>query len=361
MSVVPSKTAFIFFVKCLAISFLFVAVAVVVWRLADLAILLFGSIFISIGLRCGAVFIGKWARVGTVIGLIITVLIVIFGLVGALIFFGNVAADQFGELGRQIPKGLSVALDWLKQQPYGPYIITQAHSIAPADMTGAASRFATFIFQIATTIFGYAVLIFLVAIYLAAQPELYRNLLFRIVPPNFRLVTIKMCDRAGQVLLRWLLGQFVVMMAIWILSGLGLWALGIEAPVALGLVGGLLTFIPYFGAIIAAIPATLVALTQSPLEAVWVITMYAGVHFVEGNFITPLVQAEATSLPPVLSLLSTVAFSILFGFSAVLLATPLTLLMLIALDVFYIEYVLGETGVLTRFPDTGKAIAYGHK
>ena len=102
--------------------------------------------------------------------------------------------------------------------------------------------------------------------------------------------------------------------------------MGIEATFALGLMGGLLCFIPFVGAVLAAIPATLVALTQGPAYAASVILMYVGVHLIEGNFMTPMVQAEATSLPPVLAILSTVAFSLLFGPLGVLLAAPLTLL-----------------------------------
>jgi predicted PurR-regulated permease PerM len=55
-----------------------------------------------------------------------------------------------------------------------------------------------------------------------------------------------------------------------------------------------------------------------------VIAMYAGVHFVEGNFISPLVQEEATDLPPVLSLVSVIAIGALFGPSAVLVAAPVS-------------------------------------
>ena len=132
------------------------------------------------------------------------------------------------------------------------------------------------------------------------------------------------------------------MLTIGTLSGLGLWALGIDAALALGLVGGMLTFIPYVGAVLAAVPATLIAFTQGPGYAVLVILMYVGIHFVEGNFITPLVQAEATSLPPVLSLLSVVVFTILFGPAAVFLAAPLTLFLLATLEVVYVEQVLEE-------------------
>ena len=127
------------------------------------------------------------------------------------------------------------------------------------------------------------------------------------------------------------------MAVIGTLSGVGLWALGIEAAFALGLAGGLLCFIPYVGAVLAAVPAILVAQAQGPIYAFSVVLMYVGVHFVEGNFITPLVQAEATALPPVLSLVSIVAFSVLIGPSAVLVAAPLTLFLIVMVDVLYVE------------------------
>lgn len=333
------------FAKRVLVVALFIAAGAAVWRLADLIILLFGAVLISIGLRRAALIVGKWTGAGTAWGLAIAVLIFVAALTAALTFFGNVAAGQFGELVHQAPQGMADLLEWLKRQPYGPYAMAQVRGIAPLDITGAAGRVAALAIQGIVSTAGYAILVFLTAIYLAAQPELYCRLVFRLVPPNYREAAARICDRSEEILLHWLLGQFVVMLTIGILSGLGLWALGIEAPAALGLVGGLLTFVPYVGAIMAAVPATLVALTQSPLDAFWVVLMYVGVHFIEGNFITPMVQAEATSLPPVLSLISTVAFGILFGVSAVLLATPLILLLLVVVDVLYVERIQGAASI----------------
>ncbi len=132
------------------------------------------------------------------------------------------------------------------------------------------------------------------------------------------------------------------MLTIGALTGIGLWLLGIEAAAALGLMGGMLCFIPFVGAILAAVPATLVALTQGPGYAASVVVMYVGVHFVEGNFITPMVQAEATSFPPVLAILSTVAFSLLVGPVGVLLAAPLTLFLMATVEILYVQQALGE-------------------
>ena len=187
---------------------------------------------------------------------------------------------------------------------------------------------------------GYAVVTFFASIYLAAQPELYRQMCLELLPLAYRDRANTVFECTKSILRRWLAGQFVVMVVIGILSGIGLWLLGIEAAFALGLVGGLLAFIPYAGPILAGIPAVLVALTQGPRQAGLVILMYIGVHFVEGNFITPLVQAEVTALPPVLALLATIGVTILFGPAAVLLAAPLTLFAMVVIKVLWIEQVL---------------------
>ena len=88
----------------------------------------------------------------------------------------------------------------------------------------------------------------------------------------------------------------------------------------------MLCFIPFVRTILAAVPATLVALTRGPSQAVSVTLTYVCVgHFIEGNFITPMVQSEATSLPPDLIIVALASFSILFGPMGVLLAAPLSI------------------------------------
>ena len=160
---------------------------------------------------------------------------------------------------------------------------------------------------------GSLVVMAVVAVYFAAQPERYRSGLLLLAPPAS-------CDRAEQlfeaisrILARWLLGQLVVMAAVGLMSGLGLWLLGVRAAFVLGLLGGLLSFIPFFGSVLTAALAALFALGQGPSYALAVIAMYLAVHFIEGNFIMPVIQSGATSLPPALALVSVISWVILLG------------------------------------------------
>jgi predicted PurR-regulated permease PerM len=186
----------------------------------------------------------------------------------------------------------------------------------------------------------------IIAIYLAAEPQRYRSGVLRLLPAPLYRRAAELFDAIADILRRWLSGQLAVMATVGVLSGLGLWALGIKAAFLLGLVGGIMSFVPYVGAVITAVPASLFALTQGPYYALAVVAMYAGVHFIEGNFITPIIQSEVTSLPPVVSLVSVIACAILLGPSAVFLAAPLALFVVTVIDVLYVKPLEAEPSEL---------------
>lgn len=330
------------FVKRALIILLMAALAYVLWRLADLAVLTFGAVLFSIGLRSAAAAISRRTRASNALSLTIVVLVGLAVVGVAVTFFGSVVAGQINDLIKEVPQGFRIVVERIQATPYGLQALEQAKSFNVAGSTGWIASALALIARSAAQAVAYVFLVFFLAIYLAAQPDRYRRMCLRLLPPRRQAALSGVFDATGEILRRWLLGQLVVMATIGVLSGFGLWLLGIESAMALGLVGGFLCFIPYVGAVVAAVPATLVALTQGPTYALSVLAMYAAVHFVEGNFITPFVQAEATSLPPVLSLLSIVAFGILLGPVSVLIAAPLTLFLMVVVELLYVEETLGR-------------------
>ena len=128
------------------------------------------------------------------------------------------------------------------------------------------------------------------------------------------------------------------------LTALGLWILGVPAPLSLGFVAGVLSFIPNFGPLLSLVPAVIVALPNGPQMVLYVILLYAGIQLVESYFITPLIQHRAVRLPPALILLAQILMGVLFGFLGLLLATPLTAVLLVLIKRLYIEDVLAEPG-----------------
>ena len=88
----------------------------------------------------------------------------------------------------------------------------------------------------------------------------------------------------------WLVGRGISMLEIGVTTGIGLWLLGVPLAFALGLLTGFLNFVPTFGPLIAAVPTALVALTVSPMTAVYAVALYTAVACFDGYAVTPLVQ-----------------------------------------------------------------------
>jgi len=201
---------------------------------------------------------------------------------------------------------------------------------------------------------AYGVIIIACGVFLALDPERYRRELLQLVPGAHRPLAETFLNRTGTTLRLWLISRVVVMGAIGVLASAGLLVLHIPAALALGLTGALLTFIPYLGPLLAAAPAVLVAFTISPLQALLTGLMFWGVHFIEGTFITPVVQDKQVQLSPVLTILGTLAFGASLGPSGFVLASPLILVLLVAGRVFYVER-RGEPLAQEGDPEAGEA------
>jgi predicted PurR-regulated permease PerM len=142
----------------------------------------------------------------------------------------------------------------------------------------------------------------------------------------------------------WLFGQFFDMLSIGIMTTIGLSLLNVPLAFILGLMAGFLTFIPNFGLILSMVPALVLAFAQEPQLAFYVFLLYLGAHFIDAYFLSPWIQFHAVSLPPLLVIFPQILIGSLVGFLGLLLATPLTLVVLIFLKYFYIEDVLGDYG-----------------
>jgi predicted PurR-regulated permease PerM len=149
-------------------------------------------------------------------------------------------------------------------------------------------------------------------------------------------------DEAGVALRRWLIGQLGAMAFVGVLTGIGLWAIGVPLAVPLAVLMMLLDFVPVIGPFMAAIPGVLIAFSQSPQLALYAAMVYVGVQFVEGHFVMPLAQKWAVALPPALALLGIVAFGLVFGLIGVLFAMPLLVVTVVAVNKLYIEPIEGR-------------------
>ncbi|HET9199563.1 MAG TPA: AI-2E family transporter, partial [Dehalococcoidia bacterium] len=122
------------------------------------------------------------------------------------------------------------------------------------------------------------------------------------------------------------------------------------AALALALLAGLAQFVPLIGPIVAAVPALLIALSEGWQIVLWTLMLYVAIQQVESNVITPLVQRQAVSLPPAVTLFAVVAFGLLFGPLGLLVAPPLAVVALVAVKKLWVRETLGEP---TEVPGEG--------
>lgn len=119
--------------------------------------------------------------------------------------------------------------------------------------------------------------------------------------------------------------------------------LGLPLYLALALLAGLLTFVPYFGAIAAAIPAVMIGLSISWHTGLWVLGVFLCCHIVDGYLVGPLVQRHIVRLPPVVTLLSMTILGSIFGPLGIVLGSPVAAALLMVIREAYVKDVLNRT------------------
>jgi predicted PurR-regulated permease PerM len=119
-------------------------------------------------------------------------------------------------------------------------------------------------------------------------------------------------------------------------TSLGLWLLGMQLALTLGLLSGLMTFVPYVGAVVSAAPALLLAVTSGHTQVLYVLGVYVVVHLIEGYVVTPLVEQEAVYLPPALSVAAQITLWTVGGVWGLLLASPIAATALVVIEALHI-------------------------
>jgi predicted PurR-regulated permease PerM len=176
-----------------------------------------------------------------------------------------------------------------------------------------------------------------VAGFLAYRPDVYVDGFLRLLPARQRPAFAAFVPRLGTLVQRWMLGALISMTVVGLLTGIGLWALDVEAWFALATLMFFAEFVPYLGPIGSGIAACTVALAESPEKAIWVAVLYTAVQQLEGNLVTPLVMKRVVRLQPALLLIWQLGLGVLFGLVGVLVATPLLVCVHLAVRHFYLE------------------------
>ena len=305
-----------------------------VWYAWELLLLIFAGLLLGIILRAFVDFI----EARTHLGARMSMLVVILTLCAAIALTAWLIAPRVIAQGAQIvgniPKSLHQAANYLNQFDWGRDVVSVVKE--SVQQLNIGSKITSITFNLFDAAAGVAVVL-VVGFYGALDPRTYERGLLLLIPTGRRPRAEEVLKAVIHTLRWWVLGQLVPMSVLGVATMVSLWLLGVPLAFTLGLLTGVMIFVPYLGALLSEIPAILIALRQSPTTMLYVIVLYLVIHGLEGYILTPLVQRRAVRLPPVLTVLAQLFMWIITGFLGVALATPLAAVGLVLVKMLYLN------------------------
>lgn len=307
------------------------------WQVRQPLMVFFGAVLVAAALHALAEPLARRARLSerAATAWVLAGLVALAAL--GLWLLGDPLSQQLQALRTELPRAWSALQRWLQQLPLGNRLLELVGEVRDGELplagiAGAATRVLHGL--------GAAVLTLLMGVYLAFDVRLYRDGLVRLAPPARREAVGEALDATGRALTRWLRGQGITMLVVGAAVSIGLTLLGMPMALALGLIAGLLEFVPYIGPIASGLLAVLVAFVQGPQQALYVALLFVALQQVENHLLVPLVQRWAVALPPVLALGGVLLFGALLGPAGLILGTPLIVVTMVLVQKLYVERML---------------------
>lgn len=278
----------------------------------------------------------KWSLAATVL------LLVVLVTVGSWLLIPSIA-EQTDKLHQTLPKSVELLEEQVKRYEWGRWMLEKAPE--PAELMPRRRALFSRITGVVSGTFGaigILVVILFTGLFFAAQPRLYTEGIVKLVMIPKRDRAREVIGQIGAKLQWWLIAKVTAMVFVGGLTWLGLWLLEIDMSLTLAVLAALLTFIPNLGPIIAAVPAVLIGLLDSPATAVWIVLLYVAIQTFESYLLTPMLQQQAVSLPPALIITAQLVMAVFVGSIGLALATPLTVVLLVLVRSLYVQDMLGD-------------------
>ena len=308
---------------------------------ANVLLLIFAGILLATLLHGLARLVAVYAHLPAPLALAAVVAAVLVAMATTAYLLAPHVSEQLSQLVTRVPADFHNILAPVERTPWGKALL----EAFPAGGTGSGRGVMRGIFGAASSTFDIVAALVIagfLGLYLAAEPATYLAGGLRLLPPGRRQRLRVTAEEIALTLRWWLVGRFLSMALIAAMTSIGLSLLGVQLAITLGILAGVLTFIPYVGSVASAVPAILIALTQNREIALYVVLLYVGVHVVEGYVLVPLMQRKMVHVPPALTLAAQALLGALFGVLGLALATPLAAAALTAIRLLYVEDVLND-------------------
>ena len=321
---------------------LIVLAVIFVWYASRLLLLIFAGLLFSIFLRTGAWAISRATKISSGWALLSFIVLLLGAATAAGVFLAPRLGEQMRQLTEAVPQAFSQLTARLEETTWGGWIVDNMIENGASPDNGTVVEHATSAARGVMDAVVAAVIVLFIGIYMAADPMSYLRGLLRLVPLPRRRRAGEVLFAAGYQLRWWLTGQILAMIVVGLMMGLGLALIGVPLAFALGVLAGLLEFIPTLGPPLAVIPAVLLAVVDEPVKGLYVLILYSVIQTVESYLLTPLVQQRVVHLKPVVTIAAQVFFAWTIGPIGLLVAVPLIAAVQIMVQMLYVQDFLGD-------------------
>ena len=190
-------------------------------------------------------------------------------------------------------------------------------------LSSTASNLAPKVFSI-VQVFIDLFAVFVMSIYLALQPGVYREWLIALFPPVHRDLVRDVQRDLADTLRSYIVAQLTTMTVLAALTAAGLYFLDVPYWLTFGIFTGLVAIVPFFGTLLSTTVPALFVLSgpNGGTHALYVLALGVFVHLIEGNVVSPLVMSKQIELPPVLTIMSVLVIGKLLGPLGLVIALP---------------------------------------
>lgn len=327
-------------------------VAAFAWMASNAWLVLFVTVLFAVLLDGMTRLAMRWLRLPRPLALILAILVIIGFIAGIFVFGGFRVTDEAPALRYHMQQ----SIQRIQAELQGTGVEHKLHAMgvhpgklklggsggSSSVLSGVVGRVRSYVsgsIEMVADLF----IVIVAGIYFAAAPHFYIDTPLKLVPEPRRERLRLVASEVGHGLRRWLLGTFISMLAVGVVTGIGLTLLHVPLAGLLAIIATLLTFIPYLGTIISMVPALLLALLVSPVTVLYVLILFLGAHALEGYLITPMVQSRTVHLIPGWLIMAELVGGLVAGVFGVLIAAPLLVALTIIVQLLYLEDVLGDS------------------
>jgi len=305
-----------------------IAVALVVLLIQPLLIIFGGLVFASM-LDGGVRLLGRVLPIPRGLRLLIVVLLVLGFILGTFYLTGVQIAEQANQLRDTLQVQGNRVAGWISSLGLMP---------GRSDLAGMAQQALGSVGRLTSavgTVLGAAaslVMIMAIGLFVAMDPRIYERGLQWLVPVEARDHVSLVIGRMARILRVLLAGRLLGMLFEGALTWILLWIAGVPMALLLGIITGILAFIPNIGAFISGVLMVSVGFSAGADQGLWAIIIYFSVQTFDGYVLIPIVAKRTVDLPPALTLSSQILASALFGLMGLALADPMVAMIKVALE-----------------------------